>query len=167
MLVVRMVEVEAHSAKKAAGSQIIDAFAHARFCRHYIGTAQPDEQANPADQIECDRLLEGKPSGPRTERRLRRNRFERLHRCASRHALHIDDREIALVRADDDVRANPVSLIEYTQRQHVETTDVLARCIVRAFKSTLKPSAQRRQKRASVELAQSAPDSVKIPSKQR
>src|ERR671937_8540 len=166
MLVVRMVEVEAHSAKKPSGSEIIDAFAHAEFCRHYIGTAQPDEQANPAGQMECDRLFERKPSGPRTERRLRRNRFERLHRCASRHALHINDRKITLIGADDDVRANPVSLIEHKQCQRVKRTDVLARRIVRAFKSTLEPCAERRQELAGVKLAQSAPGPLRVPSKQ-
>jgi hypothetical protein len=81
--------------------------------------------------------------------------------------LHIDDREIALIGADDDVRANAVSLIEHTQRQHVEAADVLARGIVRAFKSTLKPGSERRQKRAAVQLAEGAPNPIRVSSKQR
>ena len=60
-----------------------------------------------------------------------------------------------------------MSLIEHTERQHVEVTDILASRIVRAFKSTLKPGSEGWQKLAGVKLAQSAPGPLRVPSKQR
>jgi hypothetical protein len=47
----------------------------------------------------------------------------------------------------------------------MEVTDVLARRIIRAFKSTLKPGSERWQKLAGVKLAQSAPGPLRVPSK--
>lgn len=141
MFLVGMVEVEAHPAQKPQGGQIVDVddLAEAWVCWRQVESPQPDQLTKPAHEIERNRLLERKAGRPWAERRLGRGCLERLDRRSPWSALHVDEREVPVGRANHHIRANPVGLVEHTQRQHVVAAHVLARRLVGALVTPSKP----------------------------